>query len=458
MGAVLPSLGEVEVRHTTVEDLVAGEAARSAEDEGFRQVRAGVIHARGSDPVPVAVLKGDARMAAVLHRAVWAHVAEPQEALVLPRGSRRWRLPAYQVKEIVEELRGRGARYGAAREMLAHRLAHAILVLMEEAGDSPDDRVQDAVARSRDVRRYVDLVWPSLEPRAVLHRLFTDVSFLVSCTEDVLTDDEAESLLWSPPPRSRATARWSPADVVLLDELADLLRRTPSLGHVVLDEAQDLSPMQLRAVGRRCSTGAATVLGDIAQGTTPWATPSWDVALSHLGHPEAHLEVLDRGFRVPAAVISFAARLLPVIAPGMSAPTSVRDDPGSLSIVPVDGSGLWPGALGAVRSALAAEGSVGLIVPGAWMPKALRTLTTAGVEHHVLGTDPVDGVPPRVSVVPATTAKGLEFDRVVVVEPAQIAEDEPDERSGLRRLYVVLTRAVTALSVVHSRPLPAPLG
>jgi DNA helicase IV len=318
--------------------------------------------------------------------------------------------------------------------------------------------VQDAVARSREVRRYVDLVWPSLEPRAVLHRLFTDVSFLVSCADGVLTDDEAEALLWSPPPRSRATARWSPADVVLLDELADLLRRTPSIGHLVLDEAQDLSPMQLRAVGRRCSTGAATVLGDIAQGTTPWATPSWEAALAHLGHPDAHLEVLDRGFRVPAAVIDFAARLLPVIAPGMSAPTSVRDDPGSLSVESVDAAGLWSATLTAVRSGLAAEGSIGLIVPDGWVPKAVRTLAASGVEHHVLGKDAVDGVPPRVSVVPAKTAKGLEFDRVVVVEPAQMADDEPDQRTGLRRLYVVLTRAVSALTVVHARPLPPPLG
>jgi hypothetical protein len=411
-------------------------------------------------------------MATVLHRAVWAHVADPHEALVLPRGSRRWRLPAYQVGEIVAELRARGVRYAAARDMLARRLAHAILVLMEEAGDSPDDRVQDAVARSREVRRYVDLVWPPLEPRGVLYRLFTDVSFLVDCASGLLTDDEAEQLLWSPPPRSRASARWSPADVVLLDELADVLRRTSSLGHVVLDEAQDLSPMQLRAVGRRCSTGAATVLGDIAQGTTPWATPSWDVALTHLGHPQAHLEVLDRGFRVPAAVIDFAARLLPVIAPGMSAPTSVRDDPGSLSVVPVAAAGLWPRVVAAVAADLAAEGSIGLIVPDGWMSRAARTLSASGVEHHVLGSDPgpapvgdeaggpvpVDAAPPRVSLVPATTAKGLEFDRVVVVEPAQMAEDEPDERTGLRRLYVVLTRAVTALTVVHARPLPGPLA
>ena len=464
VGAVLPSLGEVAVRHTTVEDMVAGEAARSAEADGVRQVRTGVVRARGKDPVEVAVLKGDARMATVLHRAVWAHVAEPRDPLVLPRGSRKWRLPAYQVREVVEELRARGARYAAAREMLAHRLAHAILVLMEEAGDSPDDRVQDAVARSREVRRYVDAVWPALEPRGVLHRLYTDVDLLVASAEGVLDDDEQQLLLWDPPPRSRSSAAWSPADVVLLDELADVLRRTASLGHVVLDEAQDLSPMQLRAVGRRCSTGAATVLGDIAQGTTPWATPSWEVALEHLGHAEAHVEVLDRGFRVPAAVIDFAARLLPVIAPGMDAPTSVRDDPGSLALVAVDaGTRLWPAVLEAVRAALAAEGSIGLIVPDGWVTTAAKTLTAARIEHLVLGRDDASGgaddsLPPRVSVVPATTAKGLEYDRVVVVEPARIADDEPDEHTGLRRLYVVLTRAVSGLAVVHARPLPGPLA
>jgi hypothetical protein len=419
VGAVLPSLGEIEVRHTTVEDLVAGEAAQTAADDGVRQVRIGVVQARGSDPVERALLKGDARMAQVLHTAVWTQVAAPDEALVLPRGSRRWRLPGYQVREIVGELRARGARYAAARGMLAQRLAHAILVLMEEAGDSPDDRVQDAVARSREVRRHVDAIWPALEPRAVLFRLLTEPSFLAACADGVLDAGEQELLLWDKPPRSRASARWSPADVVLLDELADVLRRTPSLGHVVLDEAQDLSPMQLRAVGRRCSTGAATVLGDIAQGTTPWATPSWEVALAHLGHPGAHVEVLDRGFRVPAAVIAFAARLLPAIAPGMSVPTSVRDDPGSLELVGVRSSGLWPAVLDAVRKALVEEGSIGLVVPDGWATRAARTLADAGIEHAVAGAGVNDDeLPPRVTVLPATTAKGLEYDRVVVVEPA----------------------------------------
>jgi DNA helicase IV len=218
--------------------------------------------------------------------------------------------------------------------------------------------------------------------------------------------------------------------------------------------------MQLRAVGRRCATGSATVLGDIAQGTTPWATPSWEVSLGHLGIDGAHLEELDRGFRVPTAVIDFAARLLPRIAPELRPPTSVREDPGSLHVTAVDARELWPSAVAAVQEALTFEGSVGVIVADADVPRLARLLTAAHVRHERLGDtappdEDVDELPPRVSLVPATVAKGLEYDSVVVVEPADIADAEPDERTGLRRLYVVLTRAVSRLSVVHARPLPA---
>jgi hypothetical protein len=454
VNAVLPSLGEAQVRHSTVESLVITSAGGNES----------LLTVRGSDPTAVAGLKGDIRMAQVLHRAVWSRIVPPTEPLLLPRGSRRWRIPAYQVAELVEELRTRGVRYAAARDMLPQRLAHAILVLMEEAGDSPDDRVQDSVARAKEVRRYADSIWPAQDPKAILWRLFSDPDTLASMADGILTADEQQLLLWPKPARSAGTVRWSAADAVLLDELSDLLRRSPSLGHVVLDEAQDLSPMQLRAVGRRCSTGSMTVLGDIAQGTTPWATPSWDVTLEHLGQPDAVIDVLDRGFRVPAAVINYAARLLPSIAPGLSAPTSVRDDPGSLEFVPVPAEPkLWPNLVAAVRQALDEPGSVGVIVPDGWVERTLKTLAAEGLPALRLGPgapahSDEDLLTLRVSVIPATTAKGLEYDRVIVVEPTTIAEDEPDQRTGLRRLYVVLTRAVTALTVIHHRPLPAQLG
>jgi DNA helicase IV len=439
IGAVLPTLGEVEVRHTTIDELLAS------------------VPVRGRDSVDTAVLKGDPRLAEILHAAVWSHVLTPTEALVLPRGAHKWRVPAYEVAEIVQELRTRGVRYDAARRMLPHRLSHAILLQMELAGDSPDDRVQDAVARSAAVTRYAGRVWPALDPKAVLFSLLSDATNLRRHAAGLLNEAECSVLLWARPAAGRGSARWSAADAVLVDEINDHLQRTPSLGHVVLDEAQDLSPMQLRAVGRRCSTGSATVLGDLAQGTTPWAASSWEDSLRHLGKPDAVIEILERGYRVPSSVIGYAARLLPSMAPDLGAPVSVRDNPGRLEIVRVEGRELYDRVAGSVAWSLREPGSIGVIVPDAAVGDVSQAFDRNGVDHGVLGADHGD-VDHQVDIVPATVAKGLEFDRVIVVEPSAIAAAEPDRRTGLRRLYVVLTRAVSELTVFHSTELPVELA
>ncbi|WP_084071847.1 HelD family protein [Knoellia sinensis] len=436
IGAVLPTLGEVEVRHTSIEALTAAD-----------------LKVRATEPTEVARLKGDARLAEVLRRAVWSHLVPPSEAMVVPRGSRRWRVPAYDIAPLVDGLAARDVRYEAARQLLPQRLAHAVLVKMEALGEYPDDRVQDAVARSAPVKAYAASIWPKVDARVLLHRLLSDPEVLSAAAEGVLSVEEQQLLLWEKPSRTPGSAKWSLADTWLLDELGDLLNRTPSLGHVVLDEAQDLSPMQLRAVGRRCTAGAATVLGDIAQGTTPWSTSSWAESLAHLGKPDGVVEELRRGFRVPASVIEFAARLLPEAAPGLAAPESVRDNPGRLDLVPVGPTDLVKTVVAQVDRLSALEGSIGVIVPDARVAEVSRSLTKAGFEHGTLGADHGD-VEHQVDVVPATVAKGLEFDHVLVLEPAEIAAAEPDERTGLRRLYVVLTRAVSDLTVVHAAPLP----
>src|SRR5690242_8989525 len=438
IGAVLPALGEVAVGHTTIEELVAS------------------VPVRGTDPTATAVLKGDARLAEVLRYALWSAVQLATEPLVVPRGVRKWRVPAYEVNEILDELRSRGVRYDAARQMLPQRLAHAVLLKMEGSGDSPDDRVQDQVARSAVVKKYVATLWPALDAKAVLFSLLSEPEELERHSRDLLSDEERAILLWDNPPRTKGSAKWSRADAVLLDELADHIARTPSLGHVVLDEAQDLSPMQLRAVGRRCSTGSATVLGDIAQGTTPWATDSWTSSLRHLGKPDGHVEVLDRGFRVPSTVIDYAARLLPSMAPGLGAPVSVRENPGRLDIERVDPGSLLDRLTVVVHDSTQRPGSIGVIVADAHLGPVSAALSGKGIEHGVLGADHGD-VEHQVDVVPAGVAKGLEFDRVVVVEPAAIAAAEPDARTGLRRLYVILTRAVSELTVLHGEDLPEQL-
>ncbi|MFD8979396.1 HelD family protein [Streptomyces sp. NPDC059564] len=434
---VLPALGELEVKQATVDDLVAREG----------------LEVRGTDTAETAVVKGDARMALVLRRAVRSHVTEPAEPLMVVRGSRRWRVPAYELAEIVAELQNRDIRYGAARDALPQRIAHAILVRMEQAGEAPDDRVQDAVARNPAVKAAVKTVWPAVEPAKLVLRLLSDPEFLAAHAEGILTEDERKLLLWPKPFRSVKSAKWSAADLVLIDEAADLVERTHSLGHVVLDEAQDLSPMQYRAVGRRCTTGSATVLGDLAQGTTPWATRSWDEALTHLGKPEAVLEELTAGFRVPREVIAYASRLLPAISPGLVPVSSVRETPGSLAIT--ESADLTADVVAACRDSLAHEGSIGLIAADARVPVLAEALAAAGLPYLAPGEETTAQA--RLTLVPASLAKGLEYDYVVLDEPSAIVDGEPDEVTGLRRLYVCLTRAVSGLTLLHATPLPAAL-
>ncbi|MFJ3900174.1 HelD family protein [Streptomyces sp. NPDC090025] len=436
---VLPALGELEVRQATVDDLVAH------------------VKVRGTDSAPTAVVKGDARMAELLRRAVRSHIALPTEPLMVVRGSRRWRVPAYELEEIVQELTDRDIRYGAAREALPQRIAHAVLVRMEQAGEAPDDRVQNTVARNTAVKAVVNACWPAVDPAKLVLRLLSDADFLAAHAEGLLDEDEQKLLLWAKPARSVKTAKWSAADAVLIDEATDLIERTHSLGHVVLDEAQDLSPMQYRAVGRRCTTGSATVLGDLAQGTTPWATETWQLALTHLGKPDAHVEELTAGFRVPREVIAYASRLLPHMSPGLTPVASVRENPGSLVIRQAAGTEERDAdVVAACVESLAHEGSIGLIAADARIAPLAEALTAAGLPYLSPGEETT--AESRLTLVPASLAKGLEYDYVVLDEPAAVVDGEPDERTGLRRLYVALTRAVSGLTIIHAAELPEQLG
>ncbi|MEU3094209.1 AAA family ATPase [Streptomyces sp. NPDC006967] len=431
---VLPALGELTVAQATVDDLVAH------------------VEVRGTDDATAAVIKGDARMAQVLRRALYSHVTMPTEPVTVVRGSRRWRVPAYELEELVQQLLDRDIRYGAARDALPRRIAHAVLVQMERAGEAPDDRVQDAVARNAAVKAAVKSAWPAVDPAKLVLRLLSDPDFLADHAEGLLDEREQRDIHWARPARTVKSAKWSAADTVLIDEATDLVQRTHSLGHVVLDEAQDLSPMQYRAVGRRCTTGSATVLGDLAQGTTPWATRSWREALLHLGKQEAVIEELTAGFRVPTDVITYASRLLPHIAPGLAPVASIRENPGFFEVRRAGGT---DDVVAGCHELLGNEGSVGLIVADTHVLELAEALTAAGITYVAPGEETTDAT--RLTLVPASLAKGLEYDYVLLHEPRAVVDAEPDERTGLRRLYVTLTRAVSGLLITHTTDLPPQL-
>ena len=430
---VLPALGEIDVTQTTVGELVGA---------------SGSVPVRGADDEAAAIVKGDARMAEVLRRALWASVRAPSAAVVLPRGSRRWRVAAWEIEELVHELRHRGVRYGAARELLEHRIAHVILTRMEAAGEACDDRTHEAVRRSRPVRAAVDAIWPKVDPVRLVFGLLSSAAALAEAAQGVLTPAEQAAIVWPAAPRGPGSARWSAADAVLIDEARDLITRTPSMAHVVVDEAQDLSPMECRALGRRCSTGSATVLGDLAQGTTPWAAPSWPSLLANLGKPDTGVRELSVGYRVPRQILDYASTLLAMIAPELRPASSLRADPGALDLVRVPAAALGQALVTACQQACAGPGSVAVIAADPQVPDLGRTLDRAGLAYGAPGADAT------LTLVPVTLAKGLEYDHVIVVEPARIARAEA---RGLQRLYVALTRAVSRLTVLYSEPLPAPL-
>ena len=444
IGEVLPALGEIGVTQATVEELLAP------------------VPVRGEDPPEVATLKGDARMAEVLRRAVVRLVRRPEDGIVVVVGTRRYRVSPERLRRYVDDLRRSEIPYAVARDRLGLHIAEHVRRLREAAGGAPSDSETARVARSAPVRAFVDEHWPAADPAGLVFDLLSDPERLAVAARGLLDPDEQRLLLWPEPPRSARSVRWSAPDVVLIDEVAGLLTRPESYGHVVLDEAQDLSAMQCRGVARRCPTGSITVLGDLAQGTTPWSSADWHVTLRHLGKPEARVEPLTRGYRVPADVIAFANTLLPHLAVGLEPSTSVRSAAGGLQVLAV-ADAATAAAEEAVRG-LAEEGSIGLITADADVPAVRAALAALGADHLVLGPgggpepaeepDGEPGRPPRISVVPATLAKGLEYDQVVVAEPAAIVAAEP---RGLRRLYVVLTRAVTRLVVVHARPLPEEL-
>jgi DNA helicase IV len=427
---VLPTLGEVGVAQATVTELLHAGRRTVTEDDDR------------------ATLKGDARMAGVLRRAVQSAIRRPDDDLMVPTRSVRYRVPASRLRRYVDDIRRSGVRWTVARERLHHQIASDARRQQEDGGGAPTDAETARVARSPVVKAFVNDVWPSLTAEGVLLRLFTDADHLRACAHGDLTEDELVLLAWPTLPRSPRSAPWTAADLVLLDELAAAIDGVPGFDHIVVDEAQDLSAMQCRAIGRRCPLGSVTVLGDLAQATTPWAPGSWSATLEHLGHPAAEVRPLTAGYRVPQPILDLANRLLPHIATDVPPATSVRSGQHALAFAPL------PDLPDVVRRALAVEGSVGVIVPDAMADEVLASLRSAGIGGQPLDADADE----RVRVVPAGEAKGLEYDTVVLVEPARIVAAESRRAVGLRRLYVTLTRAVSHLTVVHDEPLPPELA
>jgi DNA helicase IV len=239
-----------------------------------------------------------------------------------------------------------------------------------------------------------------------------------------------------------------------------------SFGHIVIDEAQDLSPMQLRMLARRSLSGSMTVVGDIAQATGAWTPKSWDEVATHLSprHPPRLVE-LTVSYRTPAEVVAVAARALRAAVPDLEPPTPVRRS-GHVPVIErmrrPELAGRAAG-LAAELLAILGPGKVAVLAPEAMVAELSEALSERGLDP----VDPRDpagqGLAAPLVLLPAAEAHGLEFDGVVVVEPAALVGDAGGEGPadvggrGMRTLYVALTRPTQRLAVVHALPLPVAL-
>ncbi|MFN3255750.1 MAG: HelD family protein [Ilumatobacter sp.] len=447
---VLPSLGEAGVQQVVLADLV----------RGVTYLRPGEP---GDDTPTAARIKGEDRMSDLIDHAVADRKRPLNDDVVLPLGTEYLRLRAAESARIVKNARRRFKRHNAGRRFVENEVYAALAATSRDEEIGPR-QVKDAFRGTIQMREILDRMWPVLTPAQLLHDLFGSKALLKLAARGVMDEPDALAL-FRPRSESVHDVRWTAADVALLDDAFDVLGPKPgkggkleesdeirTYGHIVIDEVQDLTPMQLKMAARRSLNGSMTIVGDIAQATGPLAPTGWDDVLAHLpDRRPARVIGLSVGYRIPGQIMELANKVMAVATPGLRAPESVRVGEVGPSIVRAPSHDALPTTVCeevvSMRDAIPGA-SLGIVAPDSMLPEISEALTAAGVNH---GTATRTGLDSGVTLVPVSVVKGLELDGVVVVEPARIVSDT---EQGLRALYVALTRSTQRLTVVHAAELP----
>ncbi|HEY2506527.1 MAG TPA: AAA family ATPase [Streptosporangiaceae bacterium] len=434
---VLPSLGETSAIQKTISKVGQGEFVIA-----------------GEDTRETAKVKGDPRMLGVLDRAVKNYSTLPDVDLSVRTIFGTTTVLQGQAAAIIHEVAARPLPWNVARDGVNVQLLKAA---WDDRGDYSNrfsgDRLdfERAILASREYRSYLNMLWPRLQATSVLRKLYRSSRTLALAAGDILSSDEQKLL-------SRKSSKldsdtWTECDVPLLDELNFILSGKPkdSYTHIVVDEAQDLSALQLRMLGRRSSNGSMTVLGDLAQATGPVAQESWDEAARSLGVDGNYdIDHLNIGYRLPSSILNFANRLLPTAAPAVRPSESVRRAGEAPELIRVPAADRITHLVETVKGSVQAWSSIALVAPPSLMDQVAGSL--AG-EFRINDSRLSLELTEQVTLTTASRAKGLEFDLVAVLEPGAIGAEE-----GMRALYVALTRAVQRVVIVHSDELPAALA
>jgi len=477
---VLPALGEQTATLATAGQLVEG------------------VRPSGEDTIAAATVKHDGRMVEVLRRAVADRERPLREDLVIGHGSLTLRVTRAESRRIVARVQSEPGTHNARRRQVERLFVNALWraakadaerLALARGGAARVPEVEEfkqSVRRHTDVQRALERMWPRLTAGQLLRDLFGSTALLARAGDGVL-DGAEQAALHRERGASVDAVAWTDADVALLDEadtllgpikrasaktgdassratsydrflveqqLEDLGKVSPvvraaaearlmayveeetsaqagedgssrgaTFGHVIVDEAQDLSAMQWRMLMRRCPGRSMTVVGDLAQATTPWAAHSWDDVGERIGSGGVDHEELTIGYRTPAEVMELAAQVLAAVHPELTPPRPMRT------------SGLPP-----------------TVVHTDDVETEVKRITSDNDDRLTAVVAPAD-LAGQLDAMTVAEVKGLEFDRVIAVEPAALARE-----AGLTGLYVALTRTTSELVIVHGEELPAAMS
>ncbi len=493
---VLPSLGESGVTLSTISQLIVN------------------VPVRGVEADEIAAIKGDLRMARVITRAVRTRQRALRQDVAISFGRGNVTLTVAMSEEAVERARRRPGNHNSRRSALGRELASKLAAdyraryrLEQHDEDGAADDIDDRIRRTPEFKAAMARMWPRLSGQELLHDLFGAPALIRAAGAGILTEDECALLV-----RERSgdldDVRWTDADAALIDEARVVLgpRRRPravargenvldgldldayapdvraaavreatrlaptmyldrdeaefqTYGHIVIDEAQDLSPMQLRVVKRRDLSGSMTIVGDMGQATTAASSASWDTVIEVLEPRRAVMRVdLSVSYRTPREVLDFAAPTLRAATPDLEPPQPVREV-GYAPVVRAAAANFAEAVVDEVRQMTeqVAPGRIAVVVTASRVGEMCDLLTAAGLVALNASTSGGDALSAPLAVVAAEGSNGLEFDGVVVIEPREIARrggsGELTSR-GLRTLYVAMTRPTKRLTLVHREPLP----